>query len=58
MGVRPLRPDDARRTHLLPIPPISALFGTHLGGTATGNIWVTATLAVMTLGLIPPTCGT
>src|SRR5580765_1688588 len=34
---------------LLPIPVISNLFGTHLGGTATGNIWVTATLALMTM---------
>ncbi|HVZ20305.1 MAG TPA: F0F1 ATP synthase subunit A [Vicinamibacterales bacterium] len=34
---------------LLPIPQISNLFGTHLGGTATGNIWVTATLAVITM---------
>ena len=34
---------------LLPIPSISALFGVHLGGTATGNIWVTGTLAVMTM---------
>lgn len=35
---------------LLPIASIStALFGTHLGGTATANIWVTGTLAVMTL---------
>ena len=25
------------------------LFGTHIGGTATGNIFVTATLAIMTL---------
>jgi len=25
------------------------LFGTHLGGTATGNIWMTATLAVITM---------
>lgn len=37
---------------LLPIPSISALFGAHLGGTATGNIWVTGTLAVMTLLLM------
>ena len=28
---------------------MSNLFGTHLGGTATGNIWMTATLAVMTM---------
>ena len=28
---------------------VSALFGLHLGGTATGNIWVTATLALLTL---------
>ncbi len=34
---------------LLPIPVISNLFGTHLGGTATGNIWVTATLALTTM---------
>jgi F-type H+-transporting ATPase subunit a len=34
---------------LLPIPAISSLFGTHLGGTATGNIWVTATLAIITM---------
>jgi F-type H+-transporting ATPase subunit a len=33
---------------LLPIPAISALFGTHIGGTATGNVWVTATLAILT----------
>ena len=37
---------------LLPIPAISALWGTHLGGTATGNIWVTGTLAVLTLILM------
>lgn len=37
---------------LLPIHPLSALFGTHIGGTATGNIWVTGTLAVMTLLLM------
>jgi F-type H+-transporting ATPase subunit a len=34
---------------LLPIPALSNLFGTHLGGTATGNIWVTATLAIVTM---------
>ena len=34
---------------LLPIPVISNLFGTHLGGTATGNIWTTATLAIITM---------
>jgi F-type H+-transporting ATPase subunit a len=34
---------------LLPIPAVSSLFGTHLGGTATGNIWVTATLAIITM---------
>jgi F-type H+-transporting ATPase subunit a len=37
---------------LLPIPAVSQLFGTHLGGTATGNIWVTATLALMTMGMM------
>ena len=34
---------------LLPIPAVSGLLGTHLGGTATGNIWVTATLAIVTM---------
>lgn len=33
---------------LLPVAAISTLFGTHLGGTPTGNIWVTGTLALMT----------
>jgi len=37
---------------LLPIPAVSGLFGQHLGGTATGNIWVTATLAVVTMGMM------
>jgi len=37
---------------LLPIPAISGLLGTHLGGTATGNVWVTATLAVITMGMM------
>jgi F-type H+-transporting ATPase subunit a len=34
---------------LLPIPAVSNLLGTHLGGTATGNIWMTATLAIVTM---------
>ena len=36
---------------MLPIGVITplALNGLHIGGTATGNIWVTGTLAVMTL---------
>jgi F-type H+-transporting ATPase subunit a len=34
---------------LLPIPAVSSLLGTHLGGTATGNIWTTATLALVTM---------
>jgi F-type H+-transporting ATPase subunit a len=33
---------------LLPIAPLSSLLGLHLGGTPTGNIWVTATLAILT----------
>lgn len=37
---------------LLPIPAISSLFGIHLGGTATGNIWLTATLAILTMLLV------
>lgn len=34
---------------LLPIPAISGVFGTHIGGTATGNIYVTAVLALATM---------
>ncbi len=34
---------------LLPIAPLAGLAGTHIGGTATGNIWVTATLAIVSL---------
>ena len=37
---------------LIPIASVSALKGLHFGGTATGNIWVTATLAVLTLVLM------
>ena len=33
---------------LLPIASVSVLFGTHIGGTATGNVWVTATMAILT----------
>jgi F-type H+-transporting ATPase subunit a len=33
---------------LLPVAAVSSLFGLHLGGTPTGNIWVTATLAILT----------
>ncbi len=37
---------------LLPIPVVSKLFGTHLGGAATGNIWMTATLALITMAMM------
>lgn len=38
---------------LLPVAAVSGLFGDlHLGGTATGNIWVTATLALITMGMM------
>ena len=33
---------------LIPIASLKPVTGVHLGGTATGNIWVTGTLAVMT----------
>lgn len=36
---------------LVPLGSVTPLFGTHIGGTATGNIWVTGTLASMALGL-------
>jgi len=34
---------------LLPVSAVSPLFGLHIGGTATGNIYVTATLAILTM---------
>lgn len=34
---------------LLPIAAISAPLGLHLGGTATGNVYVTGTLAILTM---------
>jgi F-type H+-transporting ATPase subunit a len=37
---------------LLPIQPLAAFGGMHLGGTATGNIWVTGTMSVLTLILM------
>jgi len=33
---------------LIPFSTVSPLAGLHVGGTATGNIWVTGTLAAMT----------
>jgi F-type H+-transporting ATPase subunit a len=36
---------------LLPIGGIRIL-GAHMGGAATANVWVTATLALMTLGMV------
>lgn len=34
---------------LLPIAAITPLFGTHIGGTATANIWMTGTMALLTM---------
>jgi len=34
---------------LLPVSSISPLFGLHIGGAATGNIYVTGTLALITM---------
>lgn len=34
---------------LIPIGSVSPLFGTHIGGTATGNIYVTGTMAALTM---------
>ncbi len=36
----------------LPIQPLAAFGGLHLGGTATGNIWVCGTLATLTLAMM------
>ncbi len=33
---------------LIPFSTVTPLMGIHLGGTATGNVWVTGTLAAMT----------
>jgi F-type H+-transporting ATPase subunit a len=37
---------------LLPLGSISATLGTHVGGTATANLWVTGALALVTLSLM------
>jgi F-type H+-transporting ATPase subunit a len=37
---------------LLPIAAVSPLFGVHVGGTATGNLWVTGTLALVTFAMM------
>lgn len=37
---------------LLPIGSFSGMFGTHIGGTATANVWVTGALALVTLGMM------
>ncbi|HVT16030.1 MAG TPA: F0F1 ATP synthase subunit A [Thermoanaerobaculia bacterium] len=37
---------------ILPLGAVTPLFGTHIGGTPTGNIWVTGTLALLTLGMM------
>ncbi len=34
---------------LLPLPAITPLMGTHIGGTASGNIYMTATMALLTM---------
>jgi F-type H+-transporting ATPase subunit a len=36
---------------LVPLAAVTPLFGTHIGGTATANIWVTGALAVASLGM-------
>jgi len=37
---------------IVPVASVSALFGTHIGGTATGNIWMTGTMALMTMAMM------
>jgi F-type H+-transporting ATPase subunit a len=36
---------------LIPLGAVTPLFGAHIGGTATANIWVTGTLALLALGM-------
>ena len=37
---------------LLPIAAVTPLFGLHIGGTPTANIWLTGTMALITLGMM------
>lgn len=37
---------------LIPFASVTPLFGTHIGGTPTGNVWVTSTLAIITMILM------
>ncbi|MDO8631675.1 MAG: F0F1 ATP synthase subunit A [Phycisphaerales bacterium] len=37
---------------LLPLPAITPLFGTHIGGAASGNIWMTGTMALLTMAMM------
>ncbi len=37
---------------IVPIAAVTPLFGTHIGGTATGNIFVTGMLALITLSMM------
>ena len=34
---------------IVPVASVSVLFDTHIGGTITGNIWMTATMAILTM---------
>lgn len=36
---------------LVPIGSVTPLLGSHIGGTATANIWVTATMAILAFGM-------
>jgi F-type H+-transporting ATPase subunit a len=36
---------------MLPLAAVTPLFGAHIGGTATANIWTTGALAVSSLGM-------
>ena len=37
---------------LIPLGTVTPAFGIHIGGTPTGNIWVTSTLAIITMILM------
>lgn len=37
---------------LIPLGTVTPAFGLHIGGTPTGNIWVTSTLAIITMVLM------
>lgn len=36
---------------MIPLNSVTPLLGTHIGGTATGNLWITGTMAALAMGM-------